>query len=136
MATWQTLRCASALGLLLLMLSSCADNGYLESSTTIQSICSEQARLAVLVTVFDPDDLMIDSVTATRSKEAQCYLESAGRVQDAGALEGAVYSCWEQGRGTYEVHVTSGDRVWTKRIDVPGDNCHVTERQELTFELK
>jgi hypothetical protein len=138
MATWHTSRCFGAIGLLV-ALAGCVGDGYLESVTTIESICTDEARLAVLVAVFVSDDRIIDSVTATNESEQQCFLESASRggdAQDAGEPSVALYSCWEQAQGNYEVRVTSGEQTWTQSVDVPGDGCHVSERQKLKFELK
>ncbi|HTU63918.1 MAG TPA: hypothetical protein VMF89_35880, partial [Polyangiales bacterium] len=58
-----------------LVLCACGE-GELETVTTIQGICSDELRLAVLVTVLNPDDLEIDSVTATRADEEPCFLEN------------------------------------------------------------
>ena len=117
---------------------SCGD-GALETVTTVQGICTLDSRLAVLVTIDNPDDLEIDSVTATRADEQHCFLETRPRErpwEDAGAPVDALYSCWEQGTGTYLVRVTSGQQAWSERVDVPGNDCHVTKTQHLTIALE
>jgi len=125
----QTQRRFGALGLLLAL---CAcDNGYLESTTTIESICTADWRFALLVELENPARLPIDEVTATLESEEQCFLESSTR-----ALDHALYSCLEQGGGSYAVLVRSGDRTWNESIDVPADDCHVTKLQKLTIQLK
>lgn len=121
---------------MLVALGACGD-GFLETVTTIEGVCTEDLRLAVLVTLDNPDDLPIDEVTATRLDEQHCYLESRRGFtsDDAGEREGALYSCWEQGRGAYLVRVQSGKRAWTQTVDVPGDECHVTKVQKVTMTL-
>lgn len=122
----------------MLALCDCGE-GALESVTTINALCTDEARLAILVEVSNPDDVAIDSVKATHAREQPCYLESAplGSVlDDAGASDAALYSCWEQGAGSYVVRVTSGKRSWTQSVDVPGDDCHVTKAQKLLLELE
>lgn len=124
MATWRT-----TLGSLL-VLAGCTD-GYLESSTTINSICSADLRFAIVVELNNPERLAIDEVTATLASEEQCFLESSAR--DAPAH--AVYSCLEQGAGTYVVQVTSGEHTWSESVEVSADECHVTKLQELRIDL-
>jgi hypothetical protein len=121
----------------LLVLCACGE-GELETVTTIQGICTLESRLAVLVTVVNPDDMEIDVVTVERVGEHNCFLESRPRGftrDDAGEPEGTLYSCWEQGVGTYVVRVKSGKQTWTESVDVPGDKCHVSKAQKLTIEL-
>jgi len=124
-------------GVAVLSLAACGD-GELETVTTIQGICTDELRLAVLVTVINPDDLEIDSVTAARADEEPCFLEnpSLRGDDDAGEPEGALYSCWEQGVGRYTVRVKSGDKEWTDSVVVPGNTCHVTKVKKLSIELK
>lgn len=129
MARSQTQRRIGALGLLL-ALSAC-DNGYLESTTTIESICTADWRFAVLVELDNPSRLPIDAVTATLESEEQCFLESSTR-----ALDHALYSCLEQGGGSYAILVRSGDKTWDESIEVPADDCHVTKLQRLKLSLK
>jgi hypothetical protein len=129
MARSHTQRRLGALGWLL-ALSAC-DNGYLESTTTIESICTADWRFAVLVELDNPDRLSIDEVTATLENEEQCFLESSTR-----ALDHALYSCLEQGGGRYSVLVRSGERTWDESVDVPANECHVTALQTLTIQLK
>lgn len=141
MARWQRLRRLGAAGFwLALPLCGCGENaGYLESSITIASVCTNEARLAILVSLENPDDLPIDAVTASRTREESCFLERPAR--DAGAVDGgeadaaALYSCWEQGAGTYVVRVRSAKRTWTQSVEVAANSCHVSTPQELTFEL-
>lgn len=144
MTTAERLRRVGAAGWVL-ALCACVDDGYLESVETIGAVCTLDARLAVVVTVFDPNDPFddtstpVDSVTATRSNEQPCYLERASSdpaAIDAGDVASALYGCWEQGAGTYLVRVRRGDRSWTQSVEVPADDCHVTELQRLTFELR
>lgn len=121
----------------LMVLGACGE-GELETVTTIQGICTLESRLAVLVTVVNPDDMEIDAVTVERVGEHNCFLETRPRsftVPDAGESEGTLYSCWEQGTGTYVVRVKSGEQTWTESVDVPGNECHVTKAQKLTIEL-
>lgn len=115
---------------LLLALGGC-DNGYLESTTTIEAICTADWRFALLVELDNPDRLPVDEVTATLENEEQCFLESSTR-----ALDHALYSCLEQGGGSYGVLVRSGERTWNESVDVPADDCHVTALQKLTIHLK
>jgi hypothetical protein len=122
-----------------LVLCACGE-GELETVTTIHGICTDELRLAVLVTVLNPNELEIDSVTAMQLDEEPCYLEnrrSSVAVDDAGMLdEGALYSCWEQGVGVYEVRVQSGKQSWTETVPVPGNTCHVTKVKRISIELK
>jgi hypothetical protein len=139
MAVLETLARSAAAGLFL-GLCACGD-GQLEAVQIFQGACSGELRLAVLVQITDLEGMSIDSVTATRESEQKCYLETAQRLlargEDAGEPEFWVYSCWEQqGEGSYLVRVKSGEREWMKSVDVPGDECHVTKSQELSFELK
>lgn len=139
MAVREAKRSLHALLTAALVLGACGE-GELETVTTIQGICTDELRLAVLVTVLNPNELEIDSVTATQLGEEPCFLETRrGSVaaDDAGTLdEGALYSCWEQGVGVYEVHVQSGKQSWTKSVPVPGNTCHVTKVQRISIELK
>lgn len=119
-------------------LGACGE-GELETVTTISGICTDELRLAVLVTIINPDDLEIDSVTATRADEEPCFLENrlhTVATEDAGEPEGSLYSCWEQGVGRYMVRVKSGDQTWTESVAVPGNKCHVTKVKRLAIELK
>jgi hypothetical protein len=122
------------------LLCACGE-GELETVTVINGICTAELRLAVLVTLVNPSELEIDSVTATRVEEQPCYLESrrkAASTDDAGEPEdeGTLYSCWEQGVGTYEVRVKSGEREWSKSVVVPGNKCHVTKVKRISIELE
>lgn len=112
---------------LLLALAGCTD-GYLESATTIQSICSADLRFAIVVELNNPDRLTVDEVTATLASEEQCFLESSAR-------QNPVYSCLEQGAGTYVVQVISGEQTWTQTVEVAADECHVTKLQKLRIDL-
>jgi hypothetical protein len=136
----QTARRLGPVGLVL-ALGAC-DHG-LESVTTIDAVCSFQTRVAILVETSSPDDREIDSVTASlgRSSEQSCFLEKApGRHaasdgDDSGVVQRGLYSCLEQGIGTYTVRVKSGKQTWTQDVAVVGDECHVKGLQHLFFEL-
>jgi hypothetical protein len=133
----KSVRCASRLAIALVFCA-CGE-GELESVTIVDGICTFESRLAILVTIDNPDQLEIDSVTAKRTLEQHCFLEARPRwrlADDAGESEGTLYSCWEQGTGTYQVRVKSGDRTWTETVDVPGDDCHIAKVQKITFELE
>jgi hypothetical protein len=119
---------------LALTLAACGE-GELETVTVIEGICTIESRLAVLVTVENPEELDIDAVTVELVSEHNCFLETSPR-EDAGGPESAQYSCWEQGNGNYTVRVKSGQRTWTETIDVPGGKCHVTKAQKLTIALE
>jgi hypothetical protein len=131
-STHTLLRLAAAVAL-----SACGE-GELETITTIQGICTLESRLAVLVTVVNPDDLEIDAVTVEHVSEHNCFLETRPRgftADDAGEANGTLYSCWEQGTGAYVVRVKSGKQTWTENVDVPGNECHVTKAQKLTIAI-
>jgi hypothetical protein len=121
-----------------LVLALCGCGEGLES-VYIESICTDEARPAILVAVAHPDGLTVDSVKVMHGSEKHCYLASAPRGYDAGEADGpdaAQYLCLEQGQGTYVVRVTSGKRTWTQSVEITGDECHVTNVAKLTFELK
>lgn len=113
--------------------------GHLEAVTTIQGICTDELRLAVLVTIENPNDLPIDEVTAERAEEEACFLENRSHLvadeEDAGPASKQYYSCWEQGVGRYTVRVKSDGRTWSEIVPVPGNSCHVTKVKKLTIKL-
>lgn len=121
-----------------LWLAVCSCGEGLERVTRVEAVCTAEARLAIRVHVFDPDGLMVDSVTALHATEEPCFLERFAHASaaDAGEPDAALYACFEQGEGDYLVRVTSGENTWTQSVLVPGDDCHVTEHQDLTFELR
>jgi hypothetical protein len=135
-SAWRNRLGVGAVGLLL-ALCGCADLGGELESVRVDSICTLESRLAVLVEVYDPDRLTVDKVTATNQREEPCYLERSLRDRSGREeSEAAVYSCWEQGGGDYVVRVTSGKRDWSKRVQVEAGECHIGEAQQLTFELE
>jgi hypothetical protein len=117
---------------IVVLLAACADESPIETKA-----CSTELRTAVLVSV-DDNDLPIDSVTATNQDERTCGGTPTGMpvrpVDDAGD-ETRMYTCWEQGGGTYVVRVKSGELTWTQRTTVAANECHTSEVKSLHFVL-
>src|ERR1044071_591641 len=88
---WQVLACVGCCAL-----ASCGDDD-----------CSAEQLVAVEVMVSGSGP--IDKVTVERKAEEEC-----GSFFDAEL--GQVFTCWEQGGGTYTVRVYSGERVVEAQI--------------------
>lgn len=99
-------------------------------SSTSEKSCTLELRTAVRVQIESPGGLPISAVTAEHGDETECELSSN---QDAARVE---YLCYERGPGLYTVHVKSGAMTWTQAVDVPGDECHVSELKTLVFVLE
>jgi hypothetical protein len=101
----------SLAGLCLLASASCKDGGK----------CSDEELVAIEVHVKNPEDLAI-SVTAELKSEEECPF-----FVDPGT--GRVYTCYEQGGGTYKVRIYVGDKVIYEEDDeVEADACHIKQR--------
>jgi hypothetical protein len=89
------------------LLASCDDGG-----------CSDEEKVALELHINNPDDLDI-KVTAELTHEEECPF-----FFDPGT--GRVYTCYEQGGGTYKVRVSVDDQViYEDEIEVEADKCHV-----------
>jgi hypothetical protein len=99
--------------------------------------CTSELRSAVTVLVSSPAELAVDSVTATRAREAPCEGGPAGAAGASGdsSTQSSEFYCYEQGGGVYTVRVSSGSLTWTQRTTVAADECHTTEHKTLTFSL-
>jgi hypothetical protein len=90
--------------------------------------CTQVELIAVQVAVTNPDDLKI-RVTAELTDEQECTFfvdDSIGRV----------YTCYEQGGGTYKVRIYVGDEVIYEEDDeVEADACHIKQRFESQVDL-
>lgn len=104
---------------LTLVVSACADD----------RACEDEIRIAASVTVQAPAGVTVDKVTIEKVSEELCGLTSTRGTEK-------LHQCWEQGGGgTYVVRVYSGGRVWSSAEDIEGEDCHVRERRELSFDL-
>jgi hypothetical protein len=103
-----------------------------------QRTCTSELRSALTVQISSPQGLEVDSVTATRRVELPCEnssVEHAGARDAAAGSNELVYTCWENGGGTYVVRVKSGQSTWTQKVHVNADFCHTTEHKTLSFVL-
>lgn len=108
---WQVLACVGCGAL-----ASCGDDE-----------CSEEVRVAVDVLIAGTGP--IDKVTVELDHEEEC-----GSFFDD--QQNQVYTCWEQGAGTYTVRVYSGERVLEQQVDIETNKCdHIKQRASLQFDL-
>lgn len=96
-----------------------------------ETICTNEARIAVRVHVTSPDNLPIDRVTAQQSHEIECWFSSI--TDDSGADR--TYRCTEQGGGEYTIRAYSGDDVWTATAHIDANECHTTEIKDVDLVL-
>ncbi|HKP64701.1 MAG TPA: hypothetical protein VJV78_48525 [Polyangiales bacterium] len=89
--------------------------------------CTDILLLPIAVTI-EPRDLTVDSVTSHNEGERSVDCQRGFRSR-------TMFSCREQGAGTYTVQVTSGELTWTQTVELHADECHVTDTAKLTFEL-
>jgi hypothetical protein len=84
--------------------------------------CSDEILIAVELHTTIPAGLNITRVTAELKSEEDC-----GLFIDPNA--GHVYTCWEQGGGTYTIRFYSGDDVvYMEDDEVEAGACHIKER--------
>ena len=79
--------------------------------------CKDEELIALELHINNPERLNI-SVTAELESEKECLFndQSGSRV----------YTCWEQGGGTYKVRIYVDDEViYEEEDDVEADECHV-----------
>lgn len=93
--------------------------------------CTLEGHVAVYVRVTGAS---VSSVTVTHRYQSDCDLLNA-RGDDTDAGSEPFYVCIEQGVGTYIVRVTSDGREWSKSVEIKGDECHVSESKNVTFNL-
>jgi hypothetical protein len=99
------------------LLASCDDGG-----------CSDDEKVAIQLHINNPDDLKI-KVTAELAQEEECPF-----FFDPGS--GRVYTCYEQGGGSYKVRVYTDDQViYEDDIEVEADKCHVKALVEAYVDL-
>lgn len=92
------------------------------SACSGELVCTAEDRVAVRVNVSSPSGLPVDSITADRTREAECG-ESSGEAQQSDG----VFRCMEQGGGQYTIRVYSGNLCWTTQVDVHANECHTTD---------
>jgi hypothetical protein len=90
-----------------LMLSASCDDGG----------CKDEELVALELHINNPNDLKL-KVTAELESERECLFFDQGM--------GRVYTCWEQGGGTYKVRIYVDDQVlYEEEDEVEADACHV-----------
>jgi hypothetical protein len=107
---WQVIACMGCGAL-----ASCSD----DDCTPVQLVAVD-----VMISGTGP----IDKVTGELETEEEC-----GSFFDEDGNQ--IFTCWEQGGGTYTVRVYSGDRVVEEQIAVEADACHIKERAWLNIDL-
>ena len=106
---WQVFACAGCIAL-----AACGDDQ-----------CSAGQRVAINVMISG--SAPVDKVTAELEFEEECGFNRQ---------VGQVFTCWEQGGGTYTVRVYSGDMVHEEEIEIEADECHIKERATLFIDLE
>jgi hypothetical protein len=89
--------------------------------------CTDILLLPIQVNI-EPNGLPVDSVTSHNGGKETRDCQPGFRTRTK-------FSCVEQGAGTYNVQVTSGDYTWTQSVELRSNGCHVIELVELHFEL-
>lgn len=77
---------------------------------------------------IEPHELTVDSVTSRNGDKETLDCRPGFRSR-------TMFSCVEQGEGTYTVQVTSGVYTWTQSVYLHANECHVINRAELIFDL-
>lgn len=89
--------------------------------------CKDEEKIALELTVHNPDKLDI-KVTAELEDEQTCDFFDMGT--------GPIYTCIEQGGGTYKVRVYVGDDViYEEEDEVEADACHVKQLVRAEIDL-
>lgn len=92
------------------------------------SKCDEE-KIAIELQLIVPDGTSIEKVTVELKDEQEC-----GTVYDPAM--GKLYTCWEQGGGTYTLRVYSaGQVIHTQEVELESDGCHIKERLMTEIDL-
>jgi hypothetical protein len=90
-------------------LAACKDDG-----------CSDELKIALELYINVPEGLSITRVTAELEREETC-----GAFRPDKTTDDLVYTCYEQGGGSYVVRAYSGDQeVMNETVPVTADECH------------
>jgi hypothetical protein len=96
--------------------------------------CKDEEKIALELTIHNPDRLDIDVTAELDGNEQVC--DFFDPTLTGGASSGLVYTCIEQGGGTYKVRVYVGDQVIYEEDDeVEADACHVKQLVRSAIDL-
>lgn len=90
--------------------------------------CKDEEKIALELTIANPDKLDIEVTAELDGNEQSCDFFDMGT--------GPIYTCIEQGGGTYKVRVYVGnDVIYEEEDEVEADACHVKQLVRSEIDL-
>lgn len=97
--------------------------GVLASASLLSACdegCSDELKIAIELYLTVPDGVSVDKVTAELDEEQECTSFRPDKEQPE-----QVYTCYEQGAGSYKVRVYSaGKEIHSEDVEVRPYECH------------
>jgi hypothetical protein len=97
--------------------------------------CKDEEKIAIELTIHNPDRLDIDVTAELDGNEQSCdFIDPSLIVGAQGSSP--IYTCLEQGGGTYKVRVyVRDDVIYEEDDEVEADACHIKQLVRAEIDL-